>query len=257
MRRFLISNSLASSCPGGYSGPVPKRNPEASLRKFIPLLLLAASFTQLATATSVLVIDGPDSSESHAGWYSLLGEYLSQSWTQSTALLNVSISAAVFTDGSSGTAEAYLSTQIGPSTTAGDVIASAPLTLSVNGDALFPIFSGLDLSAGTYYLTIVGLTTNVDDGWRFTSNSNVASTPDITYNGGFYTETTSAIPVTAPGYVPFGDQENSGRMEVEGTPAQGTATPEPGTFVPVCVAFAMICWSKRTGRRLRSRITLE
>ena len=88
------------------------------MRKFIPLILLAASFTRFATATSVLVIDGPDGAESPVGWYSLLGEYLSQSWTQSTPLVNVSISAAVFTDGSSGTAEAYLSTQIGPSTTA-------------------------------------------------------------------------------------------------------------------------------------------
>ena len=215
------------------------------MRKFIPLLLLAASFIQLATATSVLVIDGPDSSESKAGWYSLLGEYLSQSWTQSTALTNVSISAAVFTDGSSGTAEAYLSTQIGPTTTGADVIASAPLTLSVNGDALFPIFSGLDLSAGTYYLTIVGLTTNVDDGWRFTSIGNIASTPDITYNGGFYTETSNAFPLAASGFAPYGDQENSGRMEVEGTPGQGTAVPEPGTFVPVGVAFALICFSRR------------
>jgi hypothetical protein len=218
------------------------------MRKLIPLFLLAASFTQRATATSILVIDGPDGAESPAGWYSLLGEYLSQSWTQSTALLNVSISAAVFTDGTSGTAEAYLSTQIGPTTTAADVIASAPLTLSVNGDALFPIFSGLNLSAGTYYLTFVGLTTNVDDGWRFTSNSNVASTSDITYNGGFYTQTSNAFPLAASGYAPYLDQENSGRMEVEGTPGQSTAAPEPRMFVPVGVAFALICFLKRTRR---------
>jgi hypothetical protein len=209
------------------------------MKKFIPAVLLAASFIQLAPA-DVLVIDGPDNSEGPGGWYSLLGEYLSQSWTQSAALQNVSISAAVFTDGTSGTAEAYLSTQIGPSTTLADVIASAPLTLSVNGDALVPIFSGLDLSAGTYYLTIVGLTTNVDDGWRFTSNSNIVSTPGITYNGGFYTDTSNAFPLAASGFAPYLDLENTGRMEVEDTTA-----PEPGTFLYAGIAFAFICLLKR------------
>src|SRR5580698_2521957 len=94
MRRYLISNSCTLCGPSGLVWTGPRSQSGGFMKKFIPAVLLAASFIQLAPA-DVLLIDGPDNSEGPGGWYSLLGEYLSQSWTQSTALQNVSISAAV------------------------------------------------------------------------------------------------------------------------------------------------------------------
>jgi hypothetical protein len=78
-------------------------------------------------------------------------QVLYASWTQSASFSNVSISALL---AGTGTASAYLTTQIGPGTDAGDVVAST--TFPFGPPLLTTLFSGLSLGPGTYYLVIGG-----------------------------------------------------------------------------------------------------
>ena len=90
---------------------------------------------------------------------------LSTSWSQSTSYTDVTISALVDSAivGQTPTADAYLTTSIGPGTTSADEIArgqfTVPLDLPVcspsnSCGAMVALFSDLSLGPGSYFLTL-------------------------------------------------------------------------------------------------------
>lgn len=90
------------------------------------------------------------------------GRVVAASWTQTVAVSDVSISAAIsdahgWIPLQSGTA--FLTTSLGPGTTPDDEVAPA-VEFYATGDYLNPpyttLFSGIDLPPSTYYLVLVG-----------------------------------------------------------------------------------------------------
>lgn len=168
------------------------------------------------------------------------------SWTQTSDYTDVTITALVGNVAVrlEPTFDAYLSTSIG--STAGDALATAsglvaPAASSYGDITSQTLFTGLSLTAGTYYLTLydvdaaeamtppninwgVGSTTTTDTG--VTSNSSVFA--DTTGDG--LTNTTSPWKSTT---VALGD--NLG-YTVTGTAVTGT--PEPATMSLVGLAIA-------------------
>ena len=89
---------------------------------------------------------------------------VSTSWSQSNPYTGVSISALVDSAlvGQTPTADAYLTTQIGPGTTTANEIARSQFTVPVNlpicspasCGAMVTLFSGLSLGPGNYFITM-------------------------------------------------------------------------------------------------------
>jgi hypothetical protein len=86
-------------------------------------------------------------------WSLYSGQFLVSSWTQGSAS-NVSISAYLTGFGSFGF---QLSTVIGPTATASDLVASNVMDVNQGGFAFLTVLSGLTLPANTYYLTAYGI----------------------------------------------------------------------------------------------------
>lgn len=87
------------------------------------------------------------------------------SWTQTSTYTNVSVSATVGSlSASDELFEAYLTSAVGPSATAGDVLASGVFTANtknaVSDFTSVSLFSNLTLGAGTYYLVLFNSDTN-------------------------------------------------------------------------------------------------
>jgi hypothetical protein len=87
------------------------------------------------------------------GWYVTPVQYAS--WTQTGTFSGVTIQANLLSTGGTATGNAYLTTHIGPGTTTAQQIGAAvPISLSNTTPAPVTLFSGLTLGPGTYYLTI-------------------------------------------------------------------------------------------------------
>jgi hypothetical protein len=105
------------------------------------------------------------------------------SWTAANAFSNVAISVSLGGDaGAMGMA--YLTTSIGPETTAADEIASASFAWP-STSSLTPVLSGFNLGAGTYYLILIGTTTGINPYglWNSTPSPSITSSPNVTDNG--------------------------------------------------------------------------
>ena len=196
------------------------------MKKIAIALFLAVSCFHIAEADTVASVNGPISNFYDAGD----AEYLAQSWTTTNAFSNVSISAALESTGDTALpATAWLLTALGPSTTAADILATTNISVPVGNTSELPLFSGLDLAAGTYYLLISGPGDLID--WQFTNNSNISTGAGTTWNGGQYSDFSNLDPAFPPGgdFLPYGDTDNTGIMLVTGDST--TATPEPGTWM--------------------------
>jgi PEP-CTERM motif len=85
------------------------------------------------------------------------------SWTQTVATTNTSIAAILDSSDQTRHGMAYLTTAIGPGTTSSSVIASTEFTpnniadvKNLTVETMLPLFTGLSLSPGTYYLVFQG-----------------------------------------------------------------------------------------------------
>lgn len=114
------------------------------------------------------------------------------SWTQARATTNVSLSALLTRTVPAATVNWFVTTAIGPGTTAADIVHSGTATVTPTGliDDFDPIprtllGSGLDFAAGTYYLVLDGpdagsLVTPVYWGGDVAANVSVTLDPDFT-----------------------------------------------------------------------------
>jgi hypothetical protein len=178
---------------------------------------------------------------------------LSASWSQSNAYTDVIIKALVSTLilGES-TATAYLTTRIGPGTTATDEIAHTEFTApaeslctspSVCG-AFVTLFSGLSLGPGDYFLTLGPPSTGV--GWILAANPTVIQDTGVTLGPCFGTDRAAPYP-PASGLAPRGcfvaDQVVN--FNVTGTAATTVPEPASATLVGFSALFLLIL--SRTG----------
>jgi hypothetical protein len=140
----------------------------------LSLVLIAALTPHPARARDIV-----SSSGSFDGWIVLYsGQAFGVSWTQPTPHDDVTITADLTAFGQSGeTGRAFLSTVLGPSATLADEVANTPFTFPTAVDDL-TLFTGLDLPAGTYYLSLVGDSPSFGSGWVY------SDTPDVVTNFG-------------------------------------------------------------------------
>jgi hypothetical protein len=152
------------------------------------LIIITADFAH--SQGTIISVSGPAAPPNGAsGFNGDLGVGTSLagvSWSSTAAFTNVNISVALQGD-TGATGVAYLTTRIGSGTTIANQIASAsfafPSTLS-----LTPVFSGLNLSAGTYFLIIQQTATgNTGNGvWQGTTSPTLTSAAYVTATGEYW-----------------------------------------------------------------------
>jgi hypothetical protein len=137
----------------------------------IALGLVAALAPRNAPAQDIV-----SSSGSFDGWIVLYsGQAFGVSWTQPTAHDDVTITAALTAFGQAGeTGRAFLSTTLGPSSVPADEVAFTNFTFPTAASDL-TLFSGLDLAAGSYYLSLVGDSPNFGSGWVWSGSPDVVT----------------------------------------------------------------------------------
>ena len=170
-----------------------------------------------------------------------------------SAYNNVSLTVSLVSFGGSGTwnLEAFLTTQLGPGTTAAShEVASISQAVNAAGGPFgaplnvvpLTVFSGLSLPAGTYYL-MVGGTFNTQNLWWVSSP-----------NGNVVTSTQGGAAIVAPNlfagaqaaYLPAsliadgstGVNGSNLWFTVTGDPVTAPSVPEPATYVTLCSALA-------------------
>jgi hypothetical protein len=159
------------------------------------------------------------------------------SWTQTDPFTDVTIVANLFGVPAAGvTATAWLTTDIGPTATVADQIATASITSDT-------IFSGLTLSPETYFLVLLINSGGNVAGWDETSSPTLTAAPGVTIGASYFGA--------------FGDFPSFGPSEsmnqVAGTPllfsVSGTpSVPEPSSFLLFASALGIfaICAVRRT-----------
>src|SRR5262245_8578149 len=156
------------------------------------------------------------------------GEELAASWTFASTFTNVSILAYV---GAFQGLTGYLTTNIGPSATANDMVA-APVT--IQGTGLVTVFSGLTLGANTYYLVIGDPGCG---GWAFIAPDppSVTTAAGVTHNTGFRATPPHLNPIFPPvssffslnASNPLVYRITGDASSADGTPPQTTLTGAP------------------------------
>jgi len=150
------------------------------------LLIALTADSGRSQSTLISVSGPPDTTHQYEGGLAVGGDLLGVSWTTTSAFSNVNISIAL--DGNSGaTGTAYLTTKIGPGTTIANQIASTSFAFP-SISTLAPVFTGLNLGAGTYYL-LVRQTANGVNGngvWEGTPSPNLTLAPNVTANGEYW-----------------------------------------------------------------------
>jgi PEP-CTERM motif-containing protein len=170
----------------------------------------------------------------------------STSWSESKAYDDVTISALVdsFIVGQTPTADAYLTTRIGPGTSTTDEIAHAQFTVPLNLPICSPnscganvtLFSGLNLGPGTYFLTMATDPTSVGTvGW-FPANP-----PTVIKDTGV-TEGLSFIATAGASYPPASDF----RIFLYPMNFTVVAVPEPAAWILIGLGTLLLFLRKQT-----------
>src|ERR1700678_390910 len=133
------------------------------MRSWMPLFFAIIAFrgAPIAIGGTVVDVTGP------SGNFATVSNFPDGvSWTSSVGYNDVSISAELFDFGGAITADAILTTALGSGTTVASQVAETEF--SINSSGLVLIFSGLNLSPGTYYLTLANFSGEV--GWTYSSS---------------------------------------------------------------------------------------
>jgi hypothetical protein len=134
------------------------------IRTFLFAGVLSLGLTDLARADIIAAISGPDIPSTNLPSVSAIGAGRATQWQSSLAFEDVMVTADLSSlIGMTGTATAFLTTKVGPGTTAADEIAHATVTLPdfFAASHTVTLFSGLDLAPADYYLSIVSATGGV------------------------------------------------------------------------------------------------
>lgn len=184
------------------------------------------------------------------------------SWTQTRATTNVSLRALLTRTVPSATVKWFVTTAIGPGTTAADVVHSGTATVTETGliDDFNPIprallGSGLDFAAGTYYLVLDGpdtgsLVTPVYWGGDVAANVSVALDPDFTL-GRYVIASEFEAPGNVAAFAPAGVFTAftgfDPRFVFEMTDTPAVPVPPTLPLAAACLA-AMAVWRRRGTR---------
>src|SRR5215472_2994643 len=197
--------------------------------RLLLLSICAVSFfsftTGAARANTIVSVTGPLS----IGFVVSNTESLAATWSQANTYSDVTITAllhATFPDQTSE-GDAYLTTRIGPGTTSADEIARSHFSTIPGESFLIPLFSGLTLGPGSYFLTL-GSTSNMSPVpvWDNTEPGIVDVAVDNGVNLGsrFQSFPASSYPPSSS----FASVSHFWIFTVTGTP---TIIPEPSTMV--------------------------
>jgi len=169
-----------------------------NMKNRLPILALGLiiAFTPRSAPAQVVV----SSTGEFDSWIVLYsGQAFGVSWTQATSYDDVSITAELTAFGqTSETGRAFLSTSIGPSATmAGEVAYTAFTFPSAQGDVA--LFSGLNLPAGQYYLSLVGDSPDFGSGWIASDSPDIETGVGVTLGEsyGFVSPGLSYLPSSA------------------------------------------------------------
>jgi hypothetical protein len=189
-----------------------------------------------ATASTVFDIPGPTIGYSDFG-----DAALADSWTQNFSVINGSIS--VYVQGlepSGGDIHFYVTTNIGPTATLGDLVAFTTLTEPFALTQVTP-FSNLSLGPGTYYLILADYTPNNSPvngpDWNYYAGSNITEAPGLTVN-----PMLEAFPIGP--FAPAADFEPVtipilGTLSFTGTIVPVVSAPEPSTLWMLAAGFSL------------------
>ncbi len=168
-----------------------------------------------------------------------------EGWSETSTYTNVAISADLLA-GPGYTA--WLMNQIGPGTTAANQVA-VNNNFTANGS---PVFSGLTLGPGNYYLVIQSPVTG-SSGWTvvcaFSATCTHSLAPDATFLG-VANATSPAAYIPASSFTFRGDAQEF-VMTVTGT--AGVPTPEPSTVYLFSAGFGFLAWTRARSRRGQPR----
>jgi len=213
-------------------------------RAILVVVSLLVSLVVPAGASTIVMVTGPFSSNAAAASPDPFGgyDYVAASWTQTTGYSDVSISflgTAVF---SAAAGVAYLTTSFGPGTTMADQIASAPFDVPFGSPSTnVLLFSGLDLGAGTYFLTIAA-DAGDEIGWNATNSPHVTTGAGASVNPGM-----GCFNGSSPAAYPPGTTGSCVAFNLEYSVRGNSSVPEPGTssMLLVSAAAGLAFWGRR------------
>ncbi len=173
-------------------------------------------------------------------------EDLASSWTQSVAFNDVTISVLL---GNTGTFDgsAYLTTAILPGTTTVDQVASVNFAYSYDpsnpgGSDWLTLFTGIDLSAGTYYLTLASPGRGTF-GWTAASPLTITTAAGVTDNSDYFAYGNAVDTAYAPASE-LANEHLGLEYQVSGVPV-----PEPATGLLLAAALLACGAYRRTNTR--------
>jgi len=171
------------------------------------------------------------------------------SWTQTGTFNNVSIEAQLKSGlPTLSTGTAYLSNNIGTGAGSGNLLDTFAVSTNNNADGvLIPLFSGLTLGPGTYYLSLLG------NGGLYWIE---AGSPVQTLNGATQgPDLISTGPIGTPAISTGFNLSTTGHLlfQVTGDPAvTSTGTPEPSMIAFLCAGLGLVVFARRLRHRSKS-----
>jgi hypothetical protein len=185
-----------------------------------------------AQCSTIILVTGPVSSNAAAASPDPFGgyDYVAASWTQTVGYNNVGISFfgdAVF---ASASGVAYLTTSSGPGTTIADQVASIAFNVPFGpASTQVQLFSGLDLPAGAYYLTIAA-DPGDEIGWNVTTSPTIETGAGASVNPGM-----GCFNGSSPSPYPPGTTGSCVADTLLFAVTGNASVPEPGTFSMLAV----------------------
>jgi hypothetical protein len=220
------------------------------------LPLLTLSVVQQSDAEAITIIDVGSAGSDLAGPAVQSAQYVQESWTQTYAYEDVTVSVVLFsfTPDVPFHVSAFLTTNTGASATP-PALATTSFTAVTNVGKSFLLFSGLTLGAGTYYLTLSGTDVGPFAGAIWEDDLENFGGPSVLDSGVTLAAPAFCTVIRDIGCTPDVVYPPASSFSQNGFPSPDftvTGTPEPSTLTMVLSAMAG-CLFWRLNRRNQSR----